>query len=102
ERFLISGEKNQAIDFGSAKALEKLSLLLGNKSALPVSDEIPEDLRRNFDPEERQIAQVKEIEAHVQNLMRDSDYERDKFFLHKVMPEFGNKAWSTKRYHPYF
>src|SRR5690606_9098969 len=102
ERFLISGEKDRTVDFGSAEALEKFSLLLGNRSVLPISDKVTEDQRRNFDPEERQTAQVREIAAHVQGLMRDSDYERDKFFLYKVMPEFENKPWSTKRYHPYF
>src|SRR5690606_21298484 len=36
------------------------------------------------------------------NLMRDSDEARDDFFLYQAMPEFKNKQWSTKRYHPYF
>ena len=52
--------------------------------------------------QKKTIRQVKEIEDHVQWLLRDSDYERNRFFLYKVMPEFGERKWSTLPYHPYF
>src|SRR6266496_418841 len=64
--------------------------------------EIAADNRSSFDPQERQIRQVKEIEDHVQWLLRDSDKERNRFFLYKVMPEFGERIWSTKPYHLYY
>ena len=38
----------------------------------------------------------------MQWLVRDSDKERNRFFLYKVMPEFGERTWSTKPYHPYY
>ena len=63
---------------------------------------MPVDKRKTFDPEARQIRQVKEIEDHVQWLLRDSDKERNRFFLYSVMPEFEKRTWSPKAYHPYY
>ena len=44
----------------------------------------------------------KELEDHIQGLVRDSDQERNRFFLYKVMPEFEKRTWSSKAYHPYY
>jgi len=33
---------------------------------------------------------VKELNDHIQLLVRDSDRTRTPFFLHKVLPEFAN------------
>jgi dienelactone hydrolase len=101
-RELIRGEKNNAVSFGSKEALEKFILFLGYNSSLPITSEVPVDKRSSFDPKERQIRQVKEIEDHVQWLQRDSDKERNRFFLYKVMPEFADRTWTTKSYHPYY
>ena len=101
-RNLISGPKNTAVNFGSKAALEKFTQSLGHNSSLAVSNDIPVDKRIAFDPEERQIRQVKEIEDHVQWLLRDSDQERNRFFLYKVMPEFEQRTWSSKSYHSYY
>jgi hypothetical protein len=38
----------------------------------------------------------------VQWLLRDSDQERNNFFLYKVMPAFADRSWSGKPYHPYY
>ena len=99
-RDLIRDQKNNPVAFGSTTALEKLILFLGYNSSLSISNEIPTDKRSSFDPKERQIHQVKEIEDHIQWLLRDSDKERNRFFLYKLMPEFGERTWSTKPYHP--
>ena len=101
-RHLIAGPENKPVSFGSEKAMEEFLLFSGFNSALVIADEIPVDKRSSFDPKERQIRQVKEIEDHVQWLLRNSDYERNRFFLYKVMPEFGERKWSTQPYHPYF
>ncbi|MEP7107132.1 MAG: dienelactone hydrolase family protein [Ferruginibacter sp.] len=101
-RQLVSGENYKPLSFGSQEAIEKFALLLGLGSLILGSNEGPADNRRSFDPEERQVRQVKEIEDHVQWLLRNSDQERNKFFLYKVMPEFGVRTWSNKPYHPYF
>ena len=99
---LISGPKNAAVSFGSASALEKFTQSLGYNSTLKISNDVPQDRRKTFDSQARQVRQVKEIEDHVQWLLRDSDNERNKFFLYSVMPEFEKRSWSTKAHHPYY
>ena len=99
---LITGENNQPAAFGSQRALEKFTSLLGLRSFTANGNEIPNDRRKTFNAVERQIRQVKEIEDHVQWLLRDSDQERNNFFLYKVMPVFADRTWSGKPYHPYF
>ncbi|HKH63761.1 MAG TPA: dienelactone hydrolase family protein [Flavitalea sp.] len=101
-RYLIRGSNNKPVSFGSVKALERFAMALGNISVMAMGNEIPRDNRKSFGPEERQLRQVKEIEDHVQWLLRESDQERNAFFLHKVMPEFRQRNWSTKLYHPYY
>jgi hypothetical protein len=100
--YFISGPNDRPVPFGSVKALERFAMLLGNISVIAIRNEIPHDKRKWFVPEERQLRQVKEIEDHVQWLLRESDQERNVFFLHKVMPEFKERNWSTKLYHPYY
>lgn len=101
-RFLISDE-GKPVKFGSKTALESFTGILDSgSSSLTISDEIPIDNRSSFDPEKRQLRQAKELEDHVQWLVRVSDYERDNFFLHEVMPEFNEIGWTTESYHPYF
>ena len=96
---LVSGENHTALNFGSRQALEKFAAFLGGRKS-STTTELPVDQRKGFDPEARELRQVKEMEDHVQFLMRDSDYERNKFFLHRLMPEFEKRSWSTKPQHP--
>ena len=102
QRILINGKENRPVEFGSQAALEKLSLILGNASSLPLSNETLADSRSSFNPDERQIRQLKEMEDHVQGLLRDAGEERNRLFLYKVMPEFGVSQWDTKSYHTYY
>lgn len=97
---LISGEKDKPLNFGSLTALKSFAEHLGQKTSFQEAGEIPSDKRNTFDPHARQLRQVKEIEDHVQWLLRDSDQERNKFFLYKLMPEFEKRSWSTKPFHP--
>ena len=96
----IAGPRNAPVQFGSQKALETFSGSLSRTSSLPMSRELPEDKRHAFNASERQLRQVQELEDHVQWLMRDSDNERNRFFLYRIMPEFQDRSWSTKPYHP--
>jgi hypothetical protein len=57
------------------------------KSPLALSDELPRDRRRAFEPAERQRRQVQELEEVVQRLVRGADFTRDQFFLSKVASE---------------
>ncbi len=101
KRELVTGPGNEAARFGSAKALEVFAGYLNSHRFQPASQAIPADLRKSFDPEERQVRQLQELNDHVQWLLRVSDYERNRFFLHKIMPEWADRQWSTKSYHPY-
>jgi dienelactone hydrolase len=101
-RHLVSGPKDAALSFGSASSLEKFAGTLGFNSPLKISNEVPKDNRKTFDSNPRQIRQVTELEDHVQWLLRDSDHERNRFFLYSVMPEFEKRSWSTKAHHPYY
>jgi dienelactone hydrolase len=102
QRELIAGENNKAVEFGSEKALKKFVALLGQNSLVINNKEFVTDKRIHFDPGQRQLRQVKELEDHVQWLMRVSDQVRNEKFLYKIMAEFGERNWSGKSYHPYF
>jgi len=81
-------------------ATEALSAFQGNlfplseKTTPPNSTEFPQDRRTAFDPKERQARQVRELNDHVQLIVRDSDRTRDAFFLHKVVPDFATIPWN--------
>ena len=96
----FSAKNHEPLTFGSQRSLERFSQLLQGPKVLAVGKELPSDKRTNFNPEEREIAQIRQMEDHVQWLMRDSDYERNRFFLYALMPEFEKRTWSTKPHHP--
>jgi len=102
DKYLIRGKDNTPVNFASSAALEKFAAALGQKNPKPLSGEVPADNRNSFNPEERQFRQVKELEDHVQWLMRISDMQRNTFFLDKVMPEYATRRWSTRSYHPFY
>jgi len=67
--------------FGSSEALRKLAGVLGIQASTELSAEAPRERRPAFEPRDRQRRQVRELEAHVQNLIRGADRTRDAFFL---------------------
>ncbi|HEY2981806.1 MAG TPA: dienelactone hydrolase family protein, partial [Anaerolineales bacterium] len=73
---------------GSQKAVESFARLLGVTSAMELSSRVAVDQRKNFDPGRRQMLQVKELENHVQWLLRDRDKSRDKFLLSHTAADF--------------
>lgn len=97
---IISGRGGAPLPFGSPQALAQFSKLLGGKASLTFTNDAPRDGRAAFDAGERQRRQVKELEEHVQWLMRDSDYERNRKYLYKAMPQFEKRSWSTLPEHP--
>ena len=101
-RKLISAADGSPVPFGSPSALAAFAQQMGVTEFKPLSDEIPRDSRSNFNAKTRQFGQLKELEGHVQNLMHLSDQQRNRFFLHRVMPEFADRSWSTRAYHSYF
>ncbi len=86
----------------SEHAEEAFAAAMGVSSLRTVSAEAPKDLRKAFDPAERQHRQVKELETHVQSLIRASDGVREQFYLYKVAPELADDKWSTELRHKTF
>lgn len=84
----------------SEAALAGFATLLGVREMRPWAGEALADRRGAFDPAARHLRYVKEIEGHVQRLVRQADKTRDDGFLFKVMPELAGGRWSTERRHP--
>lgn len=84
--------------------LMELSKMLGTpqETIMQISDEMPHDLRKGFDPAARQLRQVKELEAHVQGLVRHSGWVRDHLWLAQLLPEYQTEAWTLAlRFEPF-
>ena len=89
-RHLVTGTEGRTTGPGSRPALQQLAQLLGVESALDRSNELPTDRRKHFDPAERQRRQVRELERHVQRLVRGADRTRERFFA--INPTPGQRA----------
>ncbi len=103
-RHLIAGSDGQTVGPGSPRALQAFAHLLGIESAMKLSDDLPAEHRRRLDPAERQRRQVRELERHVQRLVRGADRVRDRFF--PINPAPGHRALDafvkeTPRYRRY-
>ena len=96
---LVCGENGTNVGPGSVQAMREFAQMLGIRSPMSLSSDLPVDGRQSFDSAARQRRQLKELEYHVQRLIRDADDVRDQFFMYKVMPEFANKRWSTAQRH---
>jgi dienelactone hydrolase len=84
---------------GSQAALQEFARLLGVAPSLSPMGKPPADRRRGFDVAERQRRQVKQLEQHVQGLVRDSSHVRERFFLNKVAPELEVTNFSRELRH---
>jgi dienelactone hydrolase len=79
-RHLVAGPDGATTGPGSREALQRLTALLGSDAPLAAAEEPPADRRKHFDPAERQRRQVRELERHVQRLVRGADRTREQFF----------------------
>jgi hypothetical protein len=86
-RQLVAGSDGTPVPPGSEQGLAKWAEILGVSARLSLSDELPQESRRTFNPAERQRRQVQELESHVQQLVREADFTRDQFFLNPVTKE---------------
>ncbi|GAA4439513.1 hypothetical protein GCM10023091_21800 [Ravibacter arvi] len=101
KRKLFTGDKGNPVAFGSDAAVSGFAGWVGASRWKSGNDGAPAEKRSSFDPAERQFRQAKEIDEHVQNLLRISDYQRNEFFLYQAVPDLKKRTWSTKTYHPY-
>ena len=79
-RRLLTGADGKTTGPGSQAALQPFARLLGCDSPMKMTDEMPTDRRKHFDPAARQRRQVQELERHVQRLVRAADHTRERFF----------------------
>jgi dienelactone hydrolase len=85
---------------GSHQALAAFAGQLGMRSEIRPAAETVVDRRKSFDPAAQQKRQVLELEKHVQSLVRGSARVREKFYLHKVVPELADDTWTTDLQRP--
>ena len=90
----------QPVNPYSDQAVATFASRLGVAKLAAPSDELPADRRKLFDPTTQHARVFKEMENHVQTLVRRSEDVRDQFFLYRVMPELAEGKWSTARRHP--
>lgn len=81
---------------GSPEALQAFLEVLGISSPIQPMGPLPRDRRQSFNAAERQKRQVRELEAHIQQLVRNSEHAQENFFLYKVEPDFADRNWTTK------
>jgi dienelactone hydrolase len=97
---LVSGLGGSPVGPGSQQALQQFAkMLLGAATSLSVARKAPADSRRSFDAAGRQQRQVRDLEQHVQGLVRGSEHVRNRFFLYKVAPELADETWSRELRH---
>jgi dienelactone hydrolase len=97
---LAMGDGDRPVAPLSRDALAAFAERLGVTLPARVSDESGEDRRRAFDPAERHARAAREIERHVQGLVRAAEHVRDREFLFKVLPELTALRWSTEKSRP--
>jgi dienelactone hydrolase len=95
----VEGKGEQAISFAALK--EFYHALTQRELGPQLSSQPLADLRADFKPEDRQRRQLKELESHVQNLLRVATYEREKTFWAQLKAkdaaawDLERKAWQT-------
>jgi dienelactone hydrolase len=98
-RQLVTGPGMKATGPGSQQALQHFARLLGSTVSVSITSNAAADRRTSLDVAERQKRQVRELESHVQRLVRDSEHVRERFFLYKVAPEFADETWTRQLRH---
>lgn len=102
-RHVVFSAGGKPIGPGSQEAMALLAKALGHESDMPLTAELPKDLRTGFDPQVRQKRQVAELTNHVQTAQRTSDQVRDHFFLNQVELKSAEAfAEFAKGYRQYF
>ena len=94
---LVARENGQAVAPISLAALQEFHRSLTREELGPqLSSQPLGDRRGNFDPVERQKRQLKELEGHVQGLLRVATYEREKTFWAQLKSKDA-AAWDKER-----
>jgi dienelactone hydrolase len=96
---LVIGDADRPVGPMSTEALgvfaKRLGFILTTGTSGPGVDR-----RRRFDPAARHDRTVREIERHIQGLVRGAEQVRDQKFLSTVLPELAALRWSTEKTRP--
>jgi hypothetical protein len=96
---LVAGAGGTVTGPGSQPAVEEFARQLGIAGPMPIPADAGADQRKAFSPADRQRRQVKELEGHVQGLIRAADRTREKFFTLQAAPDYQQRRrqWTTSR-----
>lgn len=97
---LVIGPGDRPVGPVSEEALAALAKRLGFGLTSETSGAAMTDRRSRFDPAARHERAVREIERHVQGLVRAAEHVRDARFLLAVLPELAALRWSTEKTRP--
>jgi len=97
---LVIGRDDAPVGPLSTEALDDFATRLGFRLATDTRAAPPTDARRHVDPLARHLRAAREIERHVQGLVRAAEQVRDRGFLHAVLPELTALRWSTEKTRP--
>lgn len=97
---LVIGGGDQPVGPVSTEALAAFAKRLGFSLTTETSGAAAEDGRHRFDPAARHHRTAREIERHVQGLVRAAEHVRDQGFLLTVLPELAAPRWSTEKTRP--
>jgi dienelactone hydrolase len=96
---LVTGPGDAPVEALSTRAITDFAERLGFSIRPGAPDVAPPD-RRRFDPAARHDRAVREIERHVQGLVRAAEHVRNQNFLWSVLPELTALRWSTEKTRP--
>ena len=94
-RTLVSGPDRSPLEPGSEPAVSALLQILTGRPTAASGASASIERRRTIDSADRQRRQVRELEGHVQALVRESEHVRERFYLLRAEPGFGKEQWST-------
>jgi dienelactone hydrolase len=97
---LVTAARDQPVGPMSPQALSEFSKRLGIRLNSAAGGRAASDGRKGFDPSPRHERAVREIERHVQMLVRAAEHVRDRRFLFAVLPELTMLKWSTEKTRP--
>jgi dienelactone hydrolase len=97
---LVIGRGDQTVGPVSTEALADFAKRLGFSLRTETAGTPGADSRRRFDPAARHDRTAREIERHVQGLVRAAEHVRDQGFLLTVLPELAALRWSTEKTRP--
>jgi dienelactone hydrolase len=96
---LVIGAGDAPVGPVSTRALadfaKRLGFDLGNEASAALADR-----RRRFDAAARHDRAVREVERHVQGLVRAAEHVRNQRFLLTVLPELADLRWSMEKTRP--